>query len=150
MTAFTTYTDGAVVAKGSGGNYAGSPVRTVLTGYFDATRRNMTAADTMAVLSIPAGTWVEAVVLEVITAEATATPTISVGDAATPTGWVSGQATNVPGKFLGASTGYAMISSTGQANGKLYTVADTLNLLIPTGDAATTLVCKVHAICTIV
>jgi len=143
-TAFTTYTNGEVVAAASGGSYSGAPCRTVLTGYYDATRRNMTVdGDTMAVLNIPAGTIVENVVLEVITAEATATPTISVGDGNGTSSWVSGASTATAAKILGAGAYVA-------AGGKLYATADTLDLLMPAGDDATTLVCKVHAICTIV
>lgn len=143
-TAFTTYTDGTVVAAGSGGNHAGTPAWTVLTGTYDAARRNMTVdLDTMAVLNIPAGTIIHNVVLEVITAEATGTPTINVGDGTDPNGWVAGAVTSAAGKFLGAGAYVA-------AGGKLYTAADTLDLEMPAGDDATTLVCKVHAICTIV
>lgn len=144
MTAYTTYTDGTVVAASSGGNYAGTPAFTVLTGTYDATRRNMTAdGDTMAVLNIPAGTVVHNVVLEVITVEATATPTINVGDGSDPNGWVAGASTATAAKLLGAGA-YVV------AGGKLYAAADTLDLEMPAGDDATTLVCKVHALCTIV
>ena|SRR3990167_1092041 len=143
-TAFTTYTDGTVVAAASGGNYAGTPVRTVLTGHYDSTRRNMTVdGDTMEVVNIPAGTVIESVVLEVITAETSATPTINVGDGTDPNGWVAGAATDAVAKLLGAGAYVA-------AGGKLYATADTLDLEMPTGDDATTLVCKVHVICTIV
>lgn len=143
-TAFTTYTDGTVVAAGSGGNHAGSPAWTVLTGVYDATRRNMTVdGDTMEVLNIPAGTVIHNVVLEVITAETTATPTISVGDGNGTSSWVSGASTASVAKILGAGAYVA-------AGGKFYATADTLDLLMPAGDDATTLVCKVHALCTIV
>jgi len=143
-TAFTTYTDGEVVAAKSGGSYTGTPSFTVLTGIYDATRRNMTVdGDTMAVLNIPAGTVVHNVVLEVITVEATATPTISVGDGNGTSSWVSGASTASVAKILGGGAYVA-------AGGKLYATADTLDLLMPAGDDATTLVCKVHALCTII
>ena len=142
-TAFTTYTDGTVVASKSGGTHAGTPAYTVLTGYYDATKRNMTVdLDTMEVLNIPAGTVIHNVVLEVITGETTATPTINVGDGTDPNGWVAGAVTSAAGKFLGAGA-YVV------AGGKIYTTADTLDLEMPAGDDATTLVCKVHALCTI-
>jgi len=147
-TAFTTYTDGTVVAAASGGNYAGAPAHTVLTGFYDATRRNMTVdTDTMALINIPAGTLVHNVVLEVITIEATATPVISVGDATDPNGWVASESTAVAGKFLGAGA-YAIATGTSKTNGKLYTTATTINLEQTTTDS-TTLKCKVHVICTI-
>lgn len=143
MATYTTYTDGTNIAAGSGGNYAGSPCRTVLTGTYDATRRNTTAADVIEVLNIPAGTVVENVVLEVITIEATATPTIAVGDGGGTTSWVGATSTATAAKTLGAGA-YVV------AGGKFYAAADTIDLVIPAGDAATTLVCKVHAICSIV
>lgn len=143
MATYTTYTDGSTIAAGSGGSYAGSPCRTVLTGVYDATRRNTTAADVIEVLRIPAGTVVENVVLEVVTIEASATPTIAVGDGSGTSSWVGATTTATAGKTLGAGAYVA-------AGGKFYAAADTLDLLIPTGDAATTLVCKVHAICSIV
>jgi len=143
-TAFTTYTDGEVVAKASGGNYAGAPVRTVLTGYYDSTRRNMTVdGDTMEVVNIPAGTLIESVILEVITAETSATPTIDVGDGTDPNGWVAAASSATIAKLLGAGA-YVV------AGGKFYATADTLDIAMPTGDDATTLVCKIHVICTIV
>ena len=151
-TAFTTYTDGTVVAAASGGNYAGTPVRTVLTGHYDSTRRNMTVdADTMAVVNIPAGTWVEAVILEIVTPETSATPTISVGDGDGTSSWVAGVSTDAAAgtKYLGAGA-YAIATGTSQTNGKFYATADTIDLLMPAGDDATTLVCKIHVICTIV
>jgi len=145
-TAFTTYTNGEVVAAASGGNYAGAPVRTVLTGVYDATRRNMTVdLDTMAVVNIPAGTIIENVVLEILSPETTATPTINVGDGTDPNGWVAGVDTSAAAgtKYLGAGAYVA-------AGGKLYAAADTLDLEMPAGDDATTLKCKIHVICTIV
>lgn len=152
MATYTTYTDGTVIAAGSGGNYAGAPVRTVLTGYFDATRRNMTAdGDVAEVLNIPAGTWVESVFLEIIAPETTATPTISVGDGSGTSSWVVGVDTSAAAgtKYLGAGA-YAIATGTSQTNGKFYSAADTLDLLMPAGDDATTLKCKIHAVCTII
>lgn len=143
-TAFTTYTDGTVVAAGSGGNHAGTPAWTVLTGVYDATRRNMTVdGDTMEVLNIPAGTLVHNVIVEVITIETTATPTISVGDGNGTTSWVVGASTATAAKILGAGA-YVV------AGGKFYAAADTIDIIMPAGDDATTLVCKIHAVCTIV
>ena len=151
MATYTTYTDGTSIVAASGGNYAGAPVRTVLTGIFDAAKRNLTAADVAEVLSIPAGTWVESVILEILTAENSATPTISVGDGTSTSGWVSAVDSSAAAgtKYLGAGA-LAIATGTSQTNGKFYSTADTLDLLIPTGDAATTLKVKVYAVCTIV
>jgi hypothetical protein len=99
--------------------------------------------DTMEVVNIPAGTVIESVVLEVITAETSATPTINVGDGTDPNGWVAGASTATIAKLLGAGAYVA-------AGGKFYAAADTLDLEMPAGDDATTLVCKIHVICTIV
>lgn len=151
MTAYTTYTDGTTIAAGSGGNHAGTPARTVLTGVYDASKRNMVAADTAAVLNIPAGTIVEKVVLEIITAEATSAQTISVGDSDGTSSWVSAVNSSAAAgtKYLGAGA-YAIATGTSATNGKLYSAADTLDLLVPTSMVTTTFKCKVHAICTIV
>ena len=160
MSTYTTYVDGqpagpsagpaGSIASASGGDYSGAPKRTVLTGVFDASRRNMVAADVAQVLNIPAGTWVEAVVLEIITPEATGSSTISVGDGNGTSSWVSAvDSTAAAGTmYLGAGA-YAIATGASQTNGLFYAAADTLDLLVPTGKVATTLKCKIHAVCTI-
>lgn len=151
MTTYTTYTDGTTITSVSGGNYAGSPARTVLTGVYDASKRNMVAADVATVVTIPAGTWVEAVFLEIITAEATASQTISVGDGDSTAGWVSAVSSSAAAgtKYLGAGA-LAIATGTSQTNGKYYTTADTLDILVPTSMVTTTLKVKVHAVCSII
>ena len=41
MASRSTYTDGEVIAAKSGGQHAGSPCRTILTGEYDAARLNV-------------------------------------------------------------------------------------------------------------
>ena len=160
MTTYTTYADGqpqgpsagpaSSIAAYSGGDYSGAPKRTVLTGVFDGSRRNMIAADVAQVLNIPAGTWVEAVVLEIVTPEATGSSTISVGDGNGASSWVSAvDDTAVAGTFYLGAGAYAIATGTSQTNGLFYAAADTLDILVPTGKVVTTLKCKIHAICTI-
>lgn len=150
-TAFTTYTDGTDPKAGSGGNYAGSPERTVLVGVFDATRRNLAVnLDTIPILQIPAGFWVEAVVIEVLTPDA-ASQTISVGDVTDPNGWVVAAPTDAAAgtKVLGAGA-YAIATGTSQTNGKFYAAATDLLLENDTGKTATIGKFKVSVIGTLV
>lgn len=151
MATYTTYTNGESIAAYSGGTYAGSPSRTVITGVFDAARRNLVAADVVQAVTIPAGTWVEAVILEIVTAEATATQTISVGDSASTSGWVSAVSSSAAAgtKYLGAGA-LAIATGTSQTNGKYYTAASTIDLLVPATMVATTLKVKVHVVCAMI
>lgn len=153
MAVYTTYTDNGAPTVGGGGNYAGSPVRTVLTNVFESSRRNLASTDSVSVLAIPAGTWIESVFLEIITPNAVGGQTISVGDVGgTLNGWVVNAATDAAAgtKVLGASTGYAMISGTGQANGRFYSTASALCLESTSGSASTTGKYRVSAVCTII
>lgn len=87
MAAFTTYLRGDVVASRAGANAAGAPAHAVIEAFFDASQRNLAAADTMVLASIKAGTVVRAVYVEVVTIDAT--QTIDIGDATDPNGWVA-------------------------------------------------------------
>lgn len=151
MATYTTYTNGDNIAAASGGNYAGTPVRTVLEGVFDASRRNLVAADVVTVVNVPAGAWVEAVLMEILTPEVTAAQTISVGDGASTSGWISAVNSSAAAgtKYLGAGA-LAIATGTSQTNGKLYTAADTIDILVPATMVATTLKVKITVVCTIV
>jgi len=144
MAIFTTYTNGSSIAATSGGSYTGAPSRTVISNVFDAHQRNLAAGDVATVLNIPAGTFVEAVVVEIMTSEVTAAQTVSVGDVVDPIGWVNAVSSSAPAgtKYLGAGT-FA-------TTGKLYTIDSTINVVMPAGMVATTLKIKVNAVCTIV
>lgn len=160
MTTFTTYADGQpqgpsagpteTIAMNSGGNYAGAPCRTVLTNVFDASRRNLASTDVVELINIPAGTFVEAVIFEIITANA-ASQTMSVGDGNGTSSWVSAAATDAAAgtKTLGAGA-YAIATGTSATNGKFYATADTIDILSDSGKTATTGKFRVSVICSLV
>lgn len=140
MTTFTNYDDGGtLIAASSGGNAAGAPAQTVLTGVFDASKRNMVAADVVEVVNIPAGTLVSRVFLEVITVEAA--KTVNVGDGADPNGYVAAASTATAATLLGDG---ALVT----AAGKLYTAADTIDIEAPAGVAFTVLKVRIIVECT--
>lgn len=139
MATYTTYVGGEVVANGSGGNAAGFPMRTVLTGVFDTSLRNLAAADVLEVVKIPAGTLVESVLLEVLTVDAT--QTVNVGDGADPDGYVAAADAAVLGTVLGAGA---------LAGGKFYAAADTIDVEVPATKALDTLKGRIIVACTIV
>lgn len=144
MTTYTTYVGGEDIAGSSGGNYAGSPKQTVLTGTFDAAKRGLAAADVATVVNIPAGTHVSGVFVEVLTVD-DATHVFNVGDGAAVAGHVSGADAATLGLTQGAGT---LIAST--TLGKLYTAADTIDIEAATGDPLDTLKVRISVVCTIV
>lgn len=123
MAEITAYRDGAPIVRSAGSNIAGVPGYAVYTNVVEADRIDggAAAADTVVVMSIPAGMLVQSVVVEVVTGEPTVT--ISVGDAADPDGWVAA-ATAI------ASAGYVLGGGAFAAAGKLYT-ADTDLIITP-------------------
>jgi hypothetical protein len=140
MATFTTYsTDGKTIAATSGGNYAGSPIVTMLTNVFDASKRNLAAADVAEVLNIPAGTYVMKVFYRVLTADAT--QTLNVGDGADPDGYVA--AADV------ATAGNNGVGGGALATGKYYATADTIDIEVPATKAFDTLKVVVSALCVI-
>lgn len=138
MATFTTYTDGGVIAASSGGNAASAPMQTVLTGTFDSSLRNLAAADVVEVVTIPAGTLVHNVIVEVITGEAS--QTVNVGDGNDPDGYVAVADASVVGATLGAG---ALVGST------YYAAADTIDVEVPATKAFTVVAVKVIVECTI-
>src|ERR1019366_575498 len=128
MTTYTSYVDAfpqassagptETIAMNSGGNYAAAPCRTVLTNVFDAARRNLASLDVVSLINIPAGTFVEAVVLEIITPNA-ASQTLSIGDSNGTSSWLVSAATDAAAgtKTLGAGA-YAIATGTSATNGK--------------------------------
>lgn len=138
-----TYADGTTIASASGGDYAGTPVRTVLTGVFDASRGNVISGDVIPVVSFPAGTIIENVVLEVLTGQATVT--LALGITGTPAGYLAATAVAT----AGAKTAGTVASLVADGVGALNTAAGTVDLLVGGATAATVKV-RVHVICTIV
>lgn len=152
MTTYVNYPNGRSIANAGGnGLYAGTPVRTCLSGVFDSALQNLASTDSATVLTIPKGTWVEAVLLTILTPETTGSSTISVGDAGGTSSWVSAvDSTAVAGTtYLGAGA-YAIATGTSATNGKLYTSDTALNLYADSGKVATTLKVRVDVFCLLV
>lgn len=140
MTAYTTYTNGKTIAATSGGNAAGFPAHDVIQGVYDAALRNTTAADTIAVLSIPANTYVSHVFYKVLTADAS--QTMSVGDGDGTSSWISGADVGTEGNAGCSSvalTDGTHETITGYSGGKFYSAADTIDILVPSNKAYDTL-----------
>lgn len=137
-----TYTDGTVIAAGSGGNYAGTPVRTILTGVYDASRKNVVSGDVIPVVNFPAGTIIENVILEVLTGQATVT--LALGITGTTAGYLAATAVTT----AGTKTAGTVASLVADGVGALNTTAGTVDLLVG-GATATTVKVKVYVICTI-
>jgi hypothetical protein len=137
MTAYTTYSDGTPVVRSGGSNAAGFPKVTVFENTFDATRRPLAAEDTIAVLDIPAGTYVNAVFVQVVNGEAT--QTLNVGDSDDPNGWVA--AADV------GTTGTRVIGGGALAAGKFYATGDTFIIECPALKAYETLKVRVVVSC---
>lgn len=135
MADYTTYSDGAPVARASGSNAAGFPAVTVFETEFDASRRSLVATDTVEVMNIPKGAFVQKVVVEVANGEAG--QTINVGDAADPDGYVAAGAV--------ATTGTRVIGAGAFASGKFYTADSKLIIQVPATMAYNTLRVKIKA-----
>jgi hypothetical protein len=145
MATYTTYTDNSVIASSSGGNYAGTPMQTVLTGVFDASKRNLAAADVAEVVNIPAGTHVQQVFVEVLVVD-DATHVFNVGDGTDPNGYVTGAAADALATVQG---GGAYVDATAAGVGKFYAAADTIDIEAATGDPLDTLKVRISVACTI-
>lgn len=137
MSTYSTYTKGGSILNRGGSNAAGVPAVTVITNVFDAAERNVTAADVVQLLSIPAKTMVHGVQYEVLTGQAS--QTMSLGDAANgATQYASAVDVGTTGN-TGCSAGTTEI---------YYSTADTIDITVPSAKAYTTLKVKVSAICT--
>lgn len=94
--------------------------------------RALTDADTnttAAVIDIPAGTLIPAfgVLIQVLTAFAGGTPSLDVGDGDDPDGWID--TTDITEGTLGTYSGSAALA----AEGKYYSAADTIDVVVATG-----------------
>ncbi len=150
MATFTTYDNasgGAVIAASSGGNYAGSPGQTVLTGTFNASKRNLAAADVAEVLDIPAGTHVQQVFAEVLTVD-NAGFKFALGDGTDPNGYVTivEGAADALATFRGNG---AYVDAAAAGVGKFYAVDDTIDILANALQPLDTLKIRIVAVCTI-
>lgn len=151
MTTFTTYTDTKGIAAQSGSNAAGWPAVTVIQGVFDASKRNLAAADVATVLNIPANTFVHRVMYKVETADAT--QTINVGDGSDVDGFLAavdvGTAGNSGATALALTEGTPN-TVTGYTSGKFYSAADTIDIEVPSGKSLDTLKIKLVAVVTMI
>lgn len=137
MATYTDYENGRPIVATGGTGAAGFPAVTTMQNVFDASRRNLTAADVAEVLTVPAGTYVHDVFVEVLDGETD--QTINVGDGDDPDGYVA--AGDV------ASSGY--IHGDGAlASGKLYTEEDTIDIEVPTDKAYESLRVRIVAMVT--
>lgn len=96
--------------------------------------RQFTFADknsTKAVLDVPKNTFIPplGVVVVITTLFAGGTPTIDVGDGANPDGWVDN--TDVTEGTAGAYAGTETNTAAYSGSGKLYTAADTIDVVLP-------------------
>jgi hypothetical protein len=136
MTTYATYTNGGSIPNRGGANAAGVPAVTVITNVFDAAERNVTAADVVQLLTIPARTMVHGVQYQVLTGEAAQTMSLGHGGAATQ----YASAVDV------ATTGNTACSA--GTTEIYYSAADTIDITVPSLKAYTTLKVRVSAICT--
>lgn len=146
MAVQATYTNGEVIAAASGGNFAGTPCRTVLTGIYDASRKNVVSGDVIPVVNIPAGTFVEAVIMECVTAQATVT--FAVGKTGSTAGYLAATAVGTAGVKTRGVGALAVGDYATTPGGDLFATAGTIDLLVGAATASTAVV-KVHVICTI-
>jgi len=116
---------------------ASFPAVTTLEQTFDATKRVLAAADVVELISIPAGTHVLNVYVEVLEGEAA--QTLNVGDGADPDGYVAAATV--------ATTG-ARVLGAGAIVGKLYSAADTIDIAVPATMAYASLKVRVVAMVT--
>jgi len=146
MTTYTTYTDGSTITSKSGYTAAGAPEFTTFYGRFDSTKRNLASTDVAEVITIPAGTLILGVVTKIVTAESTASQTFDVGDGTDPNGWVAAAASDAAaGTYVHGGGAYVIATGTSATKGKLYTAADTLDVLSTSGSANDTLVVDIWA-----
>jgi len=137
MATYSTYPTGQTIAH-TGGPYASAPSFAILTGTFDASKRNLAAADVVELINVPAGTYVAKVFYKVQTADAT--QTLNVGDGADVDGWVAAADVGTAGNTAAGGGAFA-------AAGKYYTTADTIDLEVPSTKALDTLKVVVSAFC---
>lgn len=141
MASQATYTNGEVIAASSGGNYAGTPARTILTGVYDAARLNVVSGDVIPVVNIPAGTLIENVILEVLTGQATVT--LGLGKTGTTAGYLAATAVTTAGTKTPGTVASLIVAA-----GDYISAAGTVDLLVG-GATASTVKVRVHVICTI-
>lgn len=147
MATYTTYSDTTPITRSGGGNAASYPAVTVLENIFDASLRNLAAADVATVLDIPAKTLVMNVFYEVLTADAT--QTINLGDGTDPDGFFAAADVGTLGNKAMMSLALTEATPntvTRYTGGKFYSAADTIDIEVPSGKALDTLKIRVCAV----
>lgn len=136
----TAYTDTVGFNKGSASSTASTNNRTylqqvdldfpaIVAARLAAGLTALAAADSLAVLHIPAKTLILAVGIDITTAETTASATVDIGyTGGDVNAWVAAQATTVIGSFVGLGT----LMTTAAATNYHHT-ADTLDMLFLAG-----------------
>jgi hypothetical protein len=111
------------------------------------------AADTVAIWDIPAGTYISAVFMNVTKAEGAAA-TVSVGDTDTAAGWMA--ATNINALSIPVATGVAAFGKTiasdtyGLLHGKAYGAVNSLILTFATAADIDLAVFDIYVLCTFI
>ena len=132
MADFTTYDNGDPIARSAGSNAASFPARTTFEVLFDGSRRNMEENESVEVMALPPNTVVESVYYEVVQAEATATPTLNIGDDDLATRFFTNAAMTAGGK------GYVAMT-----DNNWHAAGNKVVLTVPAGKAVTTLKLRV-------
>ena len=147
MTTYTTYaSDSSTITTKAGTTSAPSPRHVVFWNDIDFANRNVTAADVVEALAIPANTYIQHVAVHVLTADAS--QTMSVGDGDDTDGWLAGATTAAVGDVACSTialTNGTNETITGYSGGKFYSAADTIDILVPTGKAYDTLKVRIFA-----
>lgn len=97
----------------------------------------LATSDVFQLVNVPAGAWVLQVVAKVVTAEG-GTCTFDIGDGATTDGYIDGADGNAA--TLVSSFDEDGTKTEAFGNGKFYSSADTIDLLLATGTAATVVI----------
>ena len=143
MATYLTYINGRSIAGRSGSFNAGAPAQVVIEGMYDASLRNTIAADIVPIINLPARCIVKSVAYEIVTPEAVAAQTFSLGRTAAPTGWVVGAAGNASAVAGTTALGAGALNT---ISGDLQTAASTIDLTVDALMALTTLKVRVFAV----
>ena len=109
----------------------------------DCSKRNLASADIAQLISVPANTFVQAVMWQVKTAEGAAA-TATLGDGDDVDGFNIGRGATIDLNALGGNSSGPIGTSAGYTDGKYYPTADTIDLVA--GAALDAVVIKVKAI----
>jgi hypothetical protein len=131
MATFDTYTDHRPIVASGGTNAAGFPKVTVFQNEFDASRRNLAQDDIAEVLSIPAGSLVSAVFVEVLDGEAGVT--VNVGDGDDPDGFFAAASVATDGAYHSS-----VPSAAAYSGGQFYDTDDTIDVQVASAGGAET------------